>query len=69
MYSGATGVQKRRVANSGEISAGDSRLRESGDVNPVLNHLRRDEFGITFLGERKHIPGGHTKRLSSRWYG
>ena len=41
MSCGTTRVQKRRTANGGEITAGDSRLRESGDVNPVLNHLLR----------------------------
>ena len=44
-------------------------LIKSDDVNPVLNHLFRDEFGITLLGEREHVPGDHTKRLASRWCG
>ena len=52
------GVVVKSRLRSGEITAGDSRLRESGNVNTILDHLLRDEFGITFLGERKHIPGG-----------
>ena len=64
-------MQKCEVANSGQVtaSAGHLRFCESRNVYPVFYHLPRDEFRITILGERKHVPGSQTKQLMSRWCG
>ena len=67
MSCGATGVQKCEFANGSQVTARYPSFSESSNVNPVFDHLSRDEFHMAIQTKPvAYEDGSQTKQLMSR---